>query len=250
MDMSTSNISIATFRDGAYSITRTDNTTGPYFFSVNNSNVSDVDLTGAGVFNNCLFISTASVQNDGRLLLNGCVIGINIDVLGTGSISMTGSTFSGSITGTDDGGNTPEVFADSSTLGYGGVITGADVNDLDSASFISYNPATPANWTVPPAQVKPALDELASRISAPSRFTSIFDATTSWGSPSGGVYTITVTQAAHGRGNNPNVQLYELVSGNNELVNVQSLIVNPSGDVSIQVPDTPDLRFAGTLLII
>jgi hypothetical protein len=82
------------------------------------------------------------------------------------------------------------------------------------------------------------------------RYTSVFNATTSWGSPSDGNYSITITQAVHTRGTNPNVQIYELIAGNYELVNVQSIIVNVSGDVSIQVPSSPDLRFAGLLLVI
>jgi S1-C subfamily serine protease len=82
------------------------------------------------------------------------------------------------------------------------------------------------------------------------RYVQTFNATTNWGTPSGGVYRITVLQTTHLKGINPNVQIYELVAGNYELVNVQSLIVNPSGDVSIEVPSSPDLRFIGIILII
>jgi hypothetical protein len=71
----------------------------------------------------------------------------------------------------------------------------------------------------------------------------------SWGSPSGGEYTITITAGTHGKGTSPNVQTYELVSGN--YVNVfPSIVINNTGDVSIKVLETPDLRFTGKILII
>jgi len=70
-----------------------------------------------------------------------------------------------------------------------------------------------------------------------------------WGSPSGGEYTITITAGTHGKGTSPNVQSFELVSGN--YVNVfPNIIINNSGDVSIKVLETPDLRFTGKILII
>lgn len=254
MDMSTSNISIATFRDGAYSITRTDATPGPYFFTVSNSNVSNVDLTGNGSFSNCLFISTATVQNSGNLLLNNCIIGINIDLIGTGTIQMIGCTFSGSITGAIDSGNTPIVYADSTTLNQTGIITVADVVDLDSASYISYSPADSGDWIVVPTKVKGALDELADRVQnlspVAAKYVDTFNATTDWGSPSGGYYTITITEATHNLGINPTINLFEEDAGDYLSVEVDEIRVNVSGDVSFRVPETPDLRFAGKIIII
>ena len=42
-------------------------------------------------------------------------------------------------------------------------ITGPTVGNMDTAPFIGYTPAVPANWTVVPVQVAEALDELAAR---------------------------------------------------------------------------------------
>lgn len=70
----------------------------------------------------------------------------------------------------------------------------------------------------------------------------------SWGSPSSGVYSITVLEATHGREENPVVQVYE-----NDLTNFDQIEVdiniNPSGDITISVPETPDLRFEGKIII-
>lgn len=82
------------------------------------------------------------------------------------------------------------------------------------------------------------------------RYVNTFNATTDWGSPSGGLYTITVTAATHTKGTNPNVQVYELVSGNYELVQPNSIVINMSGDVSVSALQTPDTRFSGLVLII
>lgn len=85
---------------------------------------------------------------------------------------------------------------------------------------------------------------------AAQRHTQTFNATTDWGSPSAGLYTITVTAATHGKGFNPNIQVYELVSGNYELVQPNSIVINSSGDVSVSALQTPDTRFSGLILII
>lgn len=161
MDLSPASVAIVTFRNGTFDITRTDTTAGPYFFTVANSNISGLDLKGNGLISNCVFVSTATVQPGGQALLQNSIIGINMGVVGTGVIAMTGCTFSGTITGTINLGNTPTVRADSSSLGYGGVITTATIVDLDSSSYISFNPAVPANWSPAPTNVKDALDQLA-----------------------------------------------------------------------------------------
>ena len=81
------------------------------------------------------------------------------------------------------------------------------------------------------------------------RYVQAFNATTDWGSPSGGNYSITVLAATHAIGINPNVQVYELNAGIYTLVNV-SISVNASGDVTISTLQSPDLRFQGSILIL
>jgi hypothetical protein len=161
MDFSPASQAIVTFRDGDYGITRTDSTTGPFFYNVRNSSINSTDLTGSAAYNDCIFLGSCTVQNDGQLVLSNCIVGINIDLIGTGIVAMTGCTFPGAITGQIDGGNTPIVRSDSSSLGYGGVITVATVVDLDSADYISYAPTTPGDWSVAPVNVKQGLDTLA-----------------------------------------------------------------------------------------
>ena len=82
------------------------------------------------------------------------------------------------------------------------------------------------------------------------RYIESFDATTDWGSPSGGLYTISITAAAHGKGINPNILVFEDVSGNFERVEPNQTIVDASGNISITVLQSPDTRFAGKILVI
>ncbi len=81
------------------------------------------------------------------------------------------------------------------------------------------------------------------------RYVSTFNATTDWGAPSGGNYNITILQATHARGTNPNVQVFEDNAGVFSVVGVQ-IDVNGSGDVTIRVNEVPDLRFQGAILIV
>lgn len=82
-----------------------------------------------------------------------------------------------------------------------------------------------------------------------TRYTATFNDNTNWGSPSGGFYTLVKTALTHGHGTTPNVQVFELVGAVYEEVFLAT-IVNASGDVSIQVTDSPDNRFNGLILII
>ncbi len=81
-------------------------------------------------------------------------------------------------------------------------------------------------------------------------YSSEFNNTSDWGSESGGFYTISVLQATHLKGVNPLIQTFELVGSDYILNNVDQVIINGSGDVSIKVPSSPDLRFNGKLLVI
>ena len=80
-------------------------------------------------------------------------------------------------------------------------------------------------------------------------YTQSFNSTTDWGSASGGYYTITVLSATHARGTSPTVSVYESTGSDNFLVFVDRLNITTTGQVEIRVPDTPDLRFAGKIVI-
>jgi hypothetical protein len=85
--------------------------------------------------------------------------------------------------------------------------------------------------------------------SAGLRYTSSFDATTSWGSASGGYYTFTVTVATHGLGTAPAVAVQEVSGADYVSILPDQVKTAANGDVSIRVPETPDGRFAGRLVI-
>ena len=75
------------------------------------------------------------------------------------------------------------------------------------------------------------------------RHVGTFNNTTDW-TLNTGLYELTVTAATHGKGVTPNVLVYETVGLTFELVNTV-VILNASGDVTIQVTSTPDNRFNG-----
>ena len=78
-----------------------------------------------------------------------------------------------------------------------------------------------------------------------------FNATTDWGSASGGFYTITIPQATHNIDAIGTLQTFEDL-GSNIFANVlpDRLSFNSStGDVSFRVTETPDGRFAGQVTI-
>ena len=89
----------------------------------------------------------------------------------------------------------------------------------------------------------------ASSMVASDRYVDTFNATTDWGSAVGGIYTYTITAAAHGRGLSPQVDLFE--ESGSDFVKVEAdLKVLANGNVEITVPETPDCRFAGKAVFI
>ena len=82
------------------------------------------------------------------------------------------------------------------------------------------------------------------------RYSTTFDATTSWGSPVGGYYSITYTAATHLLGTNPRPTLYILDGSDYDEVQSDQLKVLANGDVVFRVPQTPNGRFAGKIVIL
>jgi len=64
------------------------------------------------------------------------------------------------------------------------------------------------------------------------------------------VYSISISATTHIRGFNPTIQIFELVSGTYDLVTVDRLSISSTGDIKFTVPATPDLRFAGKVVIL
>jgi hypothetical protein len=82
------------------------------------------------------------------------------------------------------------------------------------------------------------------------RYIHSFNATTNWGTASGGYYTITVPASTHNLGANPVSTIYELSGTDYIQVMADKTITATNGNVSIRVPETPNLRFAGQIIII
>lgn len=82
----------------------------------------------------------------------------------------------------------------------------------------------------------------------PTKYVLTFNATTDWGSAGGGFYSLTVLQTAH-KAVSPTVQIFELSGSDYDVVMVDRIRINSSGDVTIRVPETPDGRFAGKIII-
>ncbi len=82
-------------------------------------------------------------------------------------------------------------------------------------------------------------------------YTQSFNSTTDWGSAAGGLYTITVAAATHGKGTNiTSLEAFEDDGTSYVSVAPDTLKWNKStGAVSISVSDSPNGRFAGTLII-
>ena len=88
-----------------------------------------------------------------------------------------------------------------------------------------------------------------SETAAAERYVYGFTATTEWGTASAGYYTITVTAATHGIGVNPVCKVQELSGSDFIDVEPDRIYTYANGDISFRVPETPDLRFAGRIII-
>ena len=80
-------------------------------------------------------------------------------------------------------------------------------------------------------------------------YTQTFDATTSWGAPSGGFYTIVIPQSTHDKSVQPLVQLYQVSGPDFKQVDAET-IISTAGDVTIKVTENIDTRFAGKVVIL
>lgn len=109
----------------------------------------------------------------------------------------------------------------------------------------TYTPANPSDYSPVPGTVDAALDQLADRTTKYEQTFIISD----WTGPSGGEYSLTILEAAHTKGINPHIFVFEDVAGFFEQVTVSVTVAN-TGTITLKVLETPDLRFAGKLTII
>lgn len=82
------------------------------------------------------------------------------------------------------------------------------------------------------------------------RYVATFNATTDWGSASGGYYTFGVLASEHLLGSNNQIYVEEYNGSLYYGGDVVTPIQNAAGDITIKVPEDPDLRFAGRLIIL
>ncbi len=85
---------------------------------------------------------------------------------------------------------------------------------------------------------------------AATRYVSTFDATTSWGTASGGYYNIDITQTTHERGTSPIVQVFEEDGSDFFEVYLDEKKILSNGDLEMYVIESPDCRFAGKVVLI
>ena len=83
------------------------------------------------------------------------------------------------------------------------------------------------------------------------KYSMTFNNGTDWGTPSSGEYSITIPASAHGKGLDPMVQVLLLSGSKYVFTFPDNISVDATtGDVSIDVPSTPDKRFAGKIAIL
>lgn len=119
------------------------------------------------------------------------------------------------------------------------------VNPPPSGGATSYTPSNPAEWSPVPSTVGGALDQLATRT---ARYSATFNATSDW-AVDGSDYKVYKGYVTHGRGPTPVVEVFQDIGGGLfQKANVD-IQIDTSGNVSVYVSGTPDLRFAGKIII-
>jgi hypothetical protein len=110
-----------------------------------------------------LFVGLGTVETGGALFVKNTIVGITIDLAPLSTVTLIASVLVGTINALDP---SAIVNIDSTTAsGFGGSIVGTtNINYLDNAETIKYNPTTPTDWTVVPNTVQEGLDYLAEKI--------------------------------------------------------------------------------------
>ncbi len=130
----------------------------------------------------------------------------------------------------------------------------AALTDESGTATVAFtgSPAFTGTPTAPTASTGTNTTQVATTAfvaSTVAKYSSTFNATTSWGSASGGFYTITIAAGTHNKGTAPAVRVEEGSGADWIRALVDQEIVRSTGDVEIKVSDSPDGRFAGRILI-
>jgi len=130
--------------------------------------------------------------------------------------------------------------------------TGGSVNSVDGNIVDNTDPTNPiVNQIQSDWNATGGLAEILNKPEALSPYIQDFNNNSDWGSPSGGFYTITIPESTHQRGAILwSVGIYQVSGGDLILTQVNELIIDGSGNVSFNVTEDPDGRFAGRVLIL
>lgn len=107
--------------------------------------------------------------------------------------------------------------------------------------------STPGNIAIFDDATGKILADSGISIDSLGNYSQIFNATSDWTGPASDSYTLTVTKAVHLK-DNPIVTLYEL-NGTDYIQVETGVRIDTSENILITVNSTPDLRFAGKLVI-
>lgn len=115
------------------------------------------------------------------------------------------------------------------------------VHGSSGADWVGFNNATSG---LTATTVQAAIDEVEARVDtlesgSGATYKVDKNATTDWGSASGGEYTITITAGTHGKGTEPDVRVYKVVSGSRIPADAEfDIKVNATnGNITIKVYD-------------
>ena len=145
----------------------------------------------------------------------------------------------------------PLVSTDNAIVRFDGV-DGEVIQNSGVTIDDSNNVIVPGEVTIDGTAVKSTLDDHETRIDdleAATGYIKTFNATTDWGAASGGFYTIVVAVGTHSKGTHPILQIQSLSGADYVDVEVDEIRTTAIGNVLIRVPESPDLRFEGRLII-
>ena len=160
-DLSPFSICLPTFDNCSINkLIRTDTAVGPYVIRFSDGSIIDFSVKGNVAFDNTLLLQTGTVETGGTVFLKNTIVGVKIDLQALSTLVLIASVFiapTGIINALDP---SAIVNIDStSASGFGGSIIGTtNINYLDNAQTIKYNPTTPTDWAIVPTTVQEGLD--------------------------------------------------------------------------------------------
>lgn len=162
IDMALATSAVIRFFNCSVAVERTDANVA-VFLNISDCGVQGLDINGSCSVSDSLIIGDLVVQAGGTVFVRGCTIAAGTpNIIGVLAFIASNSTVAVPGAG--------EIRFDSTsaqiTAQSGGSLTAATLTLLDDAETISYDPTTPADWTVPPTEVRGALDELAAAVAA------------------------------------------------------------------------------------